>query len=176
MARQFGRVQATGSYIIGGRSGRSLRGLYKQLSGTTMRVASSRLDGHTFQLNRTPSLSSFCCINSWYVVIMCSPENKKYMYTKDSYTFFIGTNNGLFLLHNDVARFILLTNKQNGVKPLHSCRAPNFISMCKASLAYEKIIQFSWDLYEMILVGKFPLRKIGEWYGIVGFNVPIDTL
>jgi len=65
MARQFERVQATGSYIIGGRSGRSLRGVYKQLSGTTMRVASSRLEGQTFQLNRTPSLSSFCCINSW---------------------------------------------------------------------------------------------------------------
>jgi len=64
MARQFGRVQATGSYTIGGRSGLSLRGVYKQLSGTTMRVASSRLDGHTFQLNLTPSLSSFCCINS----------------------------------------------------------------------------------------------------------------
>ena len=77
MARQFGRVQATGSYTIGGRSGRSFRGVYKQLSGTTMRVASSRLDGHTFQLNRTPSLSSFCCINSWYVVILCSPANSR---------------------------------------------------------------------------------------------------
>ena len=72
-ARQFGRLQATGSYIIGGRSGLSLRGVYKQLSGTTIRVASSLLDGHTFQLNLTPSLSSFCCMNSWYVDISCSP-------------------------------------------------------------------------------------------------------
>jgi len=76
MARQFGRVQATGSYIIGGRSGRSFRGVYKQLRGTTMRVASSRLDGHTFQLNLTPSLSSFCCINSWYVAILHLTANK----------------------------------------------------------------------------------------------------
>jgi len=86
MARQFGRVQATGSYIIGGRSGRSFRGVYKQLSGTTMRVASRRLDGHTFQLNRTPSLSSFCCINSWYVAILCLSETKKYNHTEDPYT------------------------------------------------------------------------------------------
>ena len=82
MARQFGRVHATGSYMIGGRSGLSLRGVYKQLSGTTMRVASSRLDGHTFQLNLTPSLSSFCCINSWYVVILCLLVNTKHIKTK----------------------------------------------------------------------------------------------
>jgi len=32
----------------------------------------------------------------------------------------------------------------------------------RASLAYEIIVGFSRDLYEMILVGKFQSREIGE--------------
>ena len=57
--------QITGSYVNGGKSDLSLRGLYKQPTGTTNRVASNLVDGHAFQLNRITSLSSFCCINYW---------------------------------------------------------------------------------------------------------------
>lgn len=63
-ARQVARLHSTGSYWMGGRSGRSLRGVNRAATGTTMRVASRRLDGHTFQLKRTPSLSSFWLMNS----------------------------------------------------------------------------------------------------------------
>lgn len=59
-ARHVARLQSTGSYWIGGRSGRSLSGVKREATGTTIRVASSRLEGQTFQLKRTPSRSSFC--------------------------------------------------------------------------------------------------------------------
>ena len=49
--------------------GLSFKGVYKQETGTTSRVASRRLDGQTFQAIRTPSLSSFCWMNSWKVAI-----------------------------------------------------------------------------------------------------------
>ena len=39
------------------------------VSQPTIRVASSRLEGQTFQLNLTPSRSSFWVIKSWYEVI-----------------------------------------------------------------------------------------------------------
>jgi len=32
----------------------------------------------------------------------------------------------------------------------------------RASIVYEIIVRFSWDFYEMILVGKFPSREISE--------------
>jgi len=32
----------------------------------------------------------------------------------------------------------------------------------RASLTYEYIVRFSWDFYEMILIGKFPSHEIGE--------------
>lgn len=54
---------------MGGKSGRSFSGVNREATGTTIRVASRRLEGHTFQLNLTPSLSSFCWINSRKVVI-----------------------------------------------------------------------------------------------------------
>lgn len=57
MARH-GALQTTGSYGSGANCGRSLSGVYIQPMGTTMRVASSLLHGHTFQDSRTPSLSS----------------------------------------------------------------------------------------------------------------------
>ena len=38
--------------------------------GTTMRVASNREEGQTFHESLMPSRSSFCCIYSWYVVIL----------------------------------------------------------------------------------------------------------
>ena len=65
IALQLALAQRTGSYWIGGRSGLSLRGVYKTPKGTTIRVASSLDDGQTFQDNRMPSRSSFCCIYSW---------------------------------------------------------------------------------------------------------------
>ena len=65
MALQLALAQRTGSYWIGGRSGLSFRGVYKTPKGTTIRVASSLDEGQTFQDNRMPSRSSFCCIYSW---------------------------------------------------------------------------------------------------------------
>ncbi len=47
-------LHVTGSYSTGGRSSRSLSGVYSAEMGTTVRVASMRLDGHAFQENRTP--------------------------------------------------------------------------------------------------------------------------
>ena len=71
-------VHRTGSYCTGGRSGLSFSGVYIAARGTTIRVASKRLDGHTFQLNRTPSRSSFCCMYSWYVcAILCYVFNEE---------------------------------------------------------------------------------------------------
>lgn len=70
MALQVVRLQSTGSYCTGGRSGRSFKGVRRQARGTTILVASRRLEGHTFQLNRTPSRSSFCWMNSRYVAIV----------------------------------------------------------------------------------------------------------
>lgn len=64
-ALQLARLHRTGSYWTGGRSGLSLSGVKRQDTGTTSLVASSLLDGQRFQLNLTPSLSSFCWINSW---------------------------------------------------------------------------------------------------------------
>ena len=55
---------------MGGKSGLSFSGVNKAATGTTILVASNRLDGQTFQLNRTPSRSSFCWMNSKYVVIV----------------------------------------------------------------------------------------------------------
>lgn len=69
-ALQVGLLQSTGSYCTGGRSGRSFKGVRRQARGTTILVASSRLEGHTFQLKRTPSRSSFCWMNSRYVAIV----------------------------------------------------------------------------------------------------------
>lgn len=63
-ALQVGLLHSTGSYCSGGKSGRSFSGVRRQARGTTMRVASSRLEGQTFQLKRTPSRSSFCWMNS----------------------------------------------------------------------------------------------------------------
>ncbi len=51
-------AQCTGSYCMGGRSGLSLSGVYSAPSGTTIRVASSLEEGHTFQDSLTPSRSS----------------------------------------------------------------------------------------------------------------------
>jgi len=42
----------------------SLRGVKRTPSGTTILVASSLDEGQTFQEMRTPSRSSFCCMNS----------------------------------------------------------------------------------------------------------------
>lgn len=63
-ARQVVLLHRTGSYWMGGKSGLSFRGVNRAATGTTILVASSRLDGQTFQLNRTPSRSSFCWMNS----------------------------------------------------------------------------------------------------------------
>lgn len=63
-ALQLARLHSTGSYCTGGRSGLSFSGVKRQETGTTSLVASSRLDGQRFQLNRTPSRSSFCWMNS----------------------------------------------------------------------------------------------------------------
>ena len=60
IALQVGLLQSTGSYCTGGKSGRSFKGVRRQAKGTTILVASRRLEGHTFQLKRTPSRSSFC--------------------------------------------------------------------------------------------------------------------
>lgn len=60
IALHEGLVHRTGSYCIGGRSVLSLIGVSRHPSGITIRVASIRLDGHTFQLNLVPSRSSFC--------------------------------------------------------------------------------------------------------------------
>lgn len=68
-ARQVARLHRTGSYWMGGRSGRSFKGVIRAATGTTMRVASSRLDGHTFQLKRTPSRSSFWAMYSGKVAM-----------------------------------------------------------------------------------------------------------
>ncbi|TNN63983.1 hypothetical protein EYF80_025825 [Liparis tanakae] len=64
-ALQLARLHRTGSYWTGGRSGLSLSGVKRQETGTTSLVASRRLEGQRFQLNLTPSRSSFCWMNSW---------------------------------------------------------------------------------------------------------------
>ena len=47
-------LHVTGSYMTGGKSSRSLRGVYSAEMGTTVRVASILLEGHAFQEKRTP--------------------------------------------------------------------------------------------------------------------------
>lgn len=54
MARQ-GALHVTGSYMTGGKSTRSLRGVYRDEMGTTVRVASSRVEGQVFHENLTPA-------------------------------------------------------------------------------------------------------------------------
>src|SRR5882762_5965896 len=54
MARQGG-LHVTGSYRTGGRSSLCLSGVYNAEIGTTVRVASIREDGQTFQDNRMPA-------------------------------------------------------------------------------------------------------------------------
>ena len=44
------------------------KGVYKAPIGTTMRVASKREEGQTFQLNRTPSRSSWAWIEDMSMV------------------------------------------------------------------------------------------------------------
>jgi hypothetical protein len=63
IARQGG-LHATGSYRTGGRSSRSLRGVYKAEIGTTVLVASMRDDGQTFHDNRTPENAAVRLIDS----------------------------------------------------------------------------------------------------------------
>lgn len=66
MARHGG-LHTTGSYGNGSYPARSFSGVYMHPIGTTILLASSRDDGHTFQDKRTPSLSSIsskvdiCC-------------------------------------------------------------------------------------------------------------------
>ena len=47
-------LQVTGSYSTGGKSSLSLNGTYNADIGTTVRVASMRDDGQTFQLSLIP--------------------------------------------------------------------------------------------------------------------------
>jgi hypothetical protein len=47
-------LHVTGSYMTGGKSSRSLSGVYSAEMGTTVRVASIRLDGQAFHEKRTP--------------------------------------------------------------------------------------------------------------------------
>ena len=47
-------LHVTGSYKTGGRSSRSFRGVYSAEMGTTVRVASIRLEGQAFHEKRTP--------------------------------------------------------------------------------------------------------------------------
>jgi hypothetical protein len=56
-----GPLHTIGSYGSVGKLSMALSGVYKQPSGTTMRVASSRVDGHTFHEKRTPSEASTSC-------------------------------------------------------------------------------------------------------------------
>ena len=51
-------LHTTGSYGSSGRFSIAFSGVYMQPSGTTIRVASRRLEGHTFHENRTPSVAS----------------------------------------------------------------------------------------------------------------------
>ena len=51
-------LHTTGSYGSNGRFSIAFSGVYMQPSGTTIRVASRRLEGHTFHENRTPSVAS----------------------------------------------------------------------------------------------------------------------
>lgn len=55
--------------------GFSLSGVYKQAKLTTSLVASNLLDGHTFQENLWPSLSSFCWMYSGKVPITKDKTN-----------------------------------------------------------------------------------------------------
>lgn len=50
-------LHVTGSYSTGGRSSLSFNGVYRAEMGTTVRVASIRLDGHAFHEKRTPARS-----------------------------------------------------------------------------------------------------------------------
>ena len=59
-----------GSYGSSGSSGIGFSGVYRQPSGTTMRVASRREDGHTFHEKRTPSVASA----SWKSVMVASHD------------------------------------------------------------------------------------------------------
>lgn len=43
--------------MTGGKSTRSFKGVYSEEMGTTVLVASSRVDGHVFQENLTPKPS-----------------------------------------------------------------------------------------------------------------------
>jgi hypothetical protein len=49
-------LHVTGSYSTGGRSSRSFNGVYSAEIGTTVRVASIRLEGQAFHENRTPGV------------------------------------------------------------------------------------------------------------------------
>lgn len=60
IARQGG-LHVTGSYSTGGRSSRSLSGVYNADIGTTVRVASIRDEGHTFKERRTPTNDHTTC-------------------------------------------------------------------------------------------------------------------
>lgn len=53
-------LHVTGSYSTGGKSSLSLSGVYSAEMGTTVLVASIRLDGHAFQDNRMPEGVSGC--------------------------------------------------------------------------------------------------------------------
>jgi hypothetical protein len=50
-------LHVTGSYSTGGRSSLSFSGVYRAEMGTTVLVASIRLDGQAFHEKRTPGVS-----------------------------------------------------------------------------------------------------------------------
>jgi hypothetical protein len=72
--------------------GFSFSGVYKHAKLTTSLVASNLLDGHTFQDNRTPSLSSFCWMYSWKVPITKDKTNAYYIIKKLFSNCFEGVN------------------------------------------------------------------------------------
>ena len=61
-------LQRIGSYTKGGGFPIGFRGVYNAPIGTTIRVASSRDEGQTFQDRRTPSLSSCAWIEDMSMV------------------------------------------------------------------------------------------------------------
>ena len=75
-------VHRIGSYgSAGGIPSIRFSGVYRQPSGTTMRVASMRVDGHTFQLKRTPFCSSCAAMSTTCCCIVAKPSNATPGYT-----------------------------------------------------------------------------------------------
>ena len=138
MALHEDLAQATGSYWIGGKSGRSFRGVYKTPKGTTIRVASNRDEGHTFQLSRIPSRSSFCCIYSWYVVILNDFKTMDYCRRSGKLVNFQGDEFFAYTIWRNFSQVVRVVNFELS----KSVKAGNGPRLSRARLYFKDISNF----------------------------------